>query len=145
MRVMERLFADSKKNRGRTRQLGWRVRQPPTPQARVVSVARPANPNWAQPELREGGVLEGLGSAQAHHGLGLDLDGLAGLRVAAHARLAVGFHRTADIGDDEFSRSALALSYRQLEELLKKHRCGLLRGAALFSNVRYDLRLAHRL
>src|SRR2546426_2149985 len=97
------------------------------------------------PELREGGVLEGLGSAQAHHGLGLDLDGLAGLRVAAHARLAVGFHRAADIGDDEFSRSALALSYRQLEELFKKHRCSLLRGAALFSNVRYDLRLAHRL
>src|SRR5260370_29007264 len=97
------------------------------------------------PELREGGVLEGLGGAQAHHGLGLDLDGLAGLRVAAHARLAVGFHRAADIGDDEFSRSALALSYRQFEELFKKHRFGLLRRAALFSNVRHDLRLAHRL
>src|SRR5713101_7649580 len=34
MLVTERLFADSKKNRGRTRQSGWKVRQPPTRQAR---------------------------------------------------------------------------------------------------------------
>src|SRR5260370_916732 len=38
------------------------------------------------PELREGGVLEGLGGAQAHHGRGLDLDGLAGHTIAKRAR-----------------------------------------------------------
>src|SRR6266849_238346 len=46
---------------------------------------------WAR--LAEHSVFEGLGRAQPHDGLGLDLDGLAGLRVAAHARLTVRLHR----------------------------------------------------
>ena len=38
-------------------------------------------------------ILEGFGRAQSHDGLGLDLDGLAGLGVATHARLAVRLNR----------------------------------------------------
>ena len=53
--------------------------------------------------LLQYGVFECLRRAQANHGLGLDLDGFARLRVAAHARLAVRFHGAADIGDDVLS------------------------------------------
>src|SRR5712692_5957300 len=64
--------------------------------------------------LAEHSVFEGLGWAQPHDGLGLDLDGLAGLRVAAHARLTVRLHRTAQPGDDELARAALEFFHRQL-------------------------------
>jgi hypothetical protein len=37
-------------------------------------------------------VLGSLGYAELHHRLGLDLDGRAGLRVAAYAGLALCFH-----------------------------------------------------
>src|ERR1039458_5566596 len=40
-------------------------------------------------------VLRGLGDAELHDGLSLDLDGFAGLRVASHASLAVRLHQTA--------------------------------------------------
>src|SRR5260370_32898735 len=41
------------------------------------------------PELREVGVLKCHGDAQEHHGMGLNLFGLAGRRFAAHARFAL--------------------------------------------------------
>src|SRR5260370_8382416 len=52
-------------------------------------------------------VFERFCGAQAHHRLGLDLDGLAGLRVAAHARLAVRFSAAPDFLNTQFSPPAL--------------------------------------
>ena len=54
--------------------------------------------------LRRGDhVLGGLGHAELDHRLGLDLDGLAGLGVAAHARLAIRLDQAADAGDYEYA------------------------------------------
>src|SRR5579862_7107947 len=47
-------------------------------------------------------VLGSLGYAELHDGLGLDLDGRAGLRVAANAGLALCLYETADSRDDEY-------------------------------------------
>ena len=47
------------------------------------------------------GVLRGLGHAELHYRLGLDLDGLAGLRIAPDARLALCLYKAADAGDYE--------------------------------------------
>src|ERR1019366_2707863 len=52
---------------------------------------------------RSDGVLGDLGDAELDHSLGLDLDWLAGLRVAAHARLAFCLHQFADAGDGELA------------------------------------------
>src|ERR1039458_3018642 len=52
---------------------------------------------------RSDGVLGDLGDAELDHGLGLDLDRLAGLRVAAHARLAFRLHQFADAGNGELA------------------------------------------
>jgi hypothetical protein len=46
-------------------------------------------------------VLRGFGDAELHDALGLDLDGLAGLRVAAHAGGAVLEDELADAGQRE--------------------------------------------
>jgi hypothetical protein len=46
-------------------------------------------------------VLGGLGHAELDHGLGLDLDGCAGLGVAADAGLALCLYEAADAGDNE--------------------------------------------
>src|SRR6202007_255508 len=43
-------------------------------------------------------VLEGLGCAESHNGLGLDLDRLSGLRIATHACFAVGLNGASQIG-----------------------------------------------
>src|ERR1700675_2283117 len=94
-------------------------------------------------KLLQNGVFERLRSAQTHDRLGLDFDGLAGLRVAAHACLAVRFHGAAEVRDHKFSRSALALFHRKLKELFKKERCGFLGSGALLREMRHDFRLAH--
>src|SRR6202047_3878466 len=47
-------------------------------------------------------VLGSLGYAELHHGLGLDLDRRAGLRVAANAGLALSLDEAADARDDEY-------------------------------------------
>src|SRR3984957_9123203 len=65
--------------------------------------------------LLQNGVFERLRRAQPNHGLRLDLDSFARLRVAAHARLAVRLHHAADAGDDEFACAALRFFHRQLE------------------------------
>src|SRR5580692_2065377 len=46
-------------------------------------------------------VLGGLGDAELHHGLGLDLDRFAGLRIASHAGFAVRLHQAAQSRHDE--------------------------------------------
>src|SRR5260370_23160495 len=79
--------------------------------------------------LLQHGVLKRLRRAQTHHRLGLDLDGLTGLRITAHARLAVRFYGAADVGDDEFAGGALSFSPRELEKLFKKKRRRLLSTA----------------
>src|SRR5581483_6311166 len=94
-------------------------------------------------KLLQDRVLERLRCAQPDHRLGLDLDGLAGLRIAAHARLAVRLHRAADVRNHEFARATLAFLFPQLEKLLKKERGGLLRCATLFGESCHDLALAH--
>src|SRR5580692_4342346 len=52
---------------------------------------------------RRDGVLGGLGHAELHHGLRLDLDGFTGLGIAAHARLALGLDEASDAGDYEYA------------------------------------------
>src|SRR2546425_12837259 len=76
-----------------------------------------------------------LSWAQPHDGLGLDLDRLASLRVAAHARLAMRLHRSPEIGDDELARATLQLLHRQLEQFVEERRCGLLRRAQLAGDI----------
>src|SRR4029077_16698098 len=88
-------------------------------------------------------VFKGLRGAQAHYRLGLDLDGLTGLRIAAHARLAVRFYGAADVWDDELAGAALAFSYGELEKLFKEKYRRLFRSAALLGDVRHNLGLAH--
>src|SRR2546422_973936 len=87
--------------------------------------------------------LKRLSWAQPHDGLGLDLDRLASLRVAAHARLAMRLHRSPEIGDDELARATLQLLHRQLEQFVEERRCGLLRRAQLAGDICHDLGLAH--
>src|SRR5664279_4466103 len=48
-------------------------------------------------------VLGSLGYAELDNGLGLDLDGRAGLRVAADAGLALCLNEPADAGDDKYA------------------------------------------
>src|SRR5664279_5408031 len=48
-------------------------------------------------------VLGSLGYAELDNGLGLDLDGRAGLRVAADAGLALCLYEPADAGDDKYA------------------------------------------
>src|SRR5260370_3605512 len=76
--------------------------------------------------LLQDGVFKRLRRTQANNGLRLDLNRLAGLWVAAHARLAVRFHNTADPGDHEFARPALGFLHGELEELIKEESGGLL-------------------
>src|ERR1700730_953411 len=64
-------------------------------------------------------VLGGLGYAELDHGLGLDLDGLAGLRIASDAGLAMRFHQPAQAGHNEHA-VLLGLFYSDIGELLEK-------------------------
>src|SRR5689334_5172729 len=52
---------------------------------------------------RRDGVLGRLGHAELHHGLCLDLDCFTGLRIAAHARLALSLDQAADARDHEYA------------------------------------------
>src|SRR5258707_12764816 len=95
-----------------------------------------------RPQLLQNRILQSLGRPQTNHGLGLDLDGFASLRIAAHARLAVRLHNAADSWNDELARGTLGFFHRKLVQLFKKERCLLLRCAELFGDVRNDLGLA---
>jgi len=63
-------------------------------------------------------VLRGLGDAELHHTLGLDLDGFAGLGVAAHAGGAVLQHQLADAGQSESILRVLVGEFRDAVENL---------------------------
>ena len=52
---------------------------------------------------RSDDVLGGLGHAELDNGLGLDLDGRAGLGVAANAGLALCLYQAADAGNHEYA------------------------------------------
>src|SRR5260370_3705694 len=61
---------------------------------------------------------------RGNRGLRLDFDRLAGLWVAAHARLAVRFHNAADPRDHELARPALGFPHGELEKLVKEENGG---------------------
>src|SRR5215510_11338285 len=92
--------------------------------------------------LLQDGVFQSLGRAQTHHGLCLDLDCLAGLRIAAHARLAMRLDHAPDSRDDELPSAALGFFHRQLVQLFEKQSYLLLRCAELVGDVRNDLGFA---
>ena len=66
-------------------------------------------------------VLRSLGDAELHDGLGFDLDGFSGLRIASHAGFAMRLHETAQAGHDEHA-VLLGLFDRGVGQVLQK-RC----------------------
>src|SRR5579863_9369178 len=97
---------------------------------------------FAKRPLPENRVLERLGSSKTDHSFRLDLDGLARLRIAAHAGFAMRLHDAPDIRNDELARAALSFLDRQLEQLFKELRGDLLGCAHFFGHVRDNLGLA---
>ena len=53
--------------------------------------------------LSEQRIFDRFRHPEFHHGLGGDLDGFAGLRIAADARLALLLHELPDAGEGELS------------------------------------------
>src|SRR5215831_13186014 len=92
--------------------------------------------------LLEGQLLHGLRDAELEHGLGRNLDGLAGLRIAAHTRLALHDHELADAGEHE---AVARLLRSEGGELFEDRRAGLLLEVELVREVTRDLRLRHHL
>src|SRR5260370_36680960 len=92
--------------------------------------------------LLQDGVFKRLRRTQANHGLRLDLDRLAGLWVAAHARLAVRLHDAADPRDHELARCALGFLHCELEKLFKELSGGFLPCAAFLAYGSPNLGLA---
>src|SRR3989338_10846846 len=89
-------------------------------------------------------VLEALGETELAHALGRDLDGLAGLWVAADPRLAVREHELAEAGQHELP-ALLRLLARERERLVE-HALDLLLGeAGLVREVREGRGLRHTL
>src|SRR5579859_2495551 len=88
-------------------------------------------------------VFEGLCGPQTYYRLRFDLDGLAGLGVAAHAGFTMGFDCTSEVRNDEFARAALAFLHGQFEELFKKRTDCLFRRVALLRQMAHYLGLAH--
>src|SRR5687768_16030456 len=92
---------------------------PTNPNRSRVSRPGPASARYASPSesllLPKHRVLQALGEPELHHALRGYLDGLAGLRVAAHPRLAVGEDETPEAGNDE---DILGLLGREREELI---------------------------
>src|SRR6202166_1968586 len=76
-------------------------------------------------ELLQNGVFKCLGRTQTNNRLGLDFNLLAGLGIAAKARLAMCLHYAADIGDDEFSGATFCFFTSKFEQLFKEEHCGL--------------------
>jgi hypothetical protein len=100
-------------------------------------------------DLLERGVLKGFRCAQAHNGLGLDLDRFACGRIAPHACFAVSLHCAADSWNYEFAGAARFL-YGKLEQLVEESDDlflgdRLFVGADLLRHVRNNLGLAHRI
>src|ERR1700675_2710420 len=83
-------------------------------------------------------VLRGLGDAELHDGLSLDLDGFTGLRVASHASLAVRLHQTAEAGNNE---DAILLGFFDsgIGQLLQKRRRGFIGKLSLLGEMPNEL------
>src|SRR5262245_1755813 len=92
--------------------------------------------------LLERELLHRLRDAELQHGLGRNLDRLAGLRVAAHTSLALHHHQLADAREHETIARLLG---SQRRELFEDHRALLLRDLVLVREVTRDLRLGHHL
>src|SRR2546421_9274441 len=92
--------------------------------------------------LLQDGVFKRLRRTQANYGLRLDFNRLAGLWVAAHARLAVRLHNTADPRDHELARPALGFLHSQFEEFFKEESGGFLRCADFLGDVSHNLGFA---
>ena len=82
--------------------------------------------------LLENGILERFRWAQADDGLRLDLDRFAGLRVAAHASLAVRLDDAAESRNDELPALPLASFTASLKSSSKK-RAAVFLGVPTFS------------
>jgi hypothetical protein len=86
-------------------------------------------------KLLENGILERFRWAQTDDGLRLDLDRFTGLRIAAHASLAMRLDDAAESRNDEFTRAALGFFHGELEKLFKEESCGFLGSAGFFGEV----------
>src|SRR5208283_3556370 len=91
----------------------------------------------------EYGVLEGLHGEDLGHRLCLDLDGLARLRVAAHASGAMALDAAADAGDHKFSGAAPALLGGERGQGFEEPCYLLLLQLALLRHCGHYLTLAH--
>jgi len=78
---------------------------------------------WRELFLGSDRILGGLGYAELYHGLSLNLDGLASLRIASDARLAVRLHQPAQAGNHEY---AVLLGFFDggISQLFQEQRCG---------------------
>src|SRR5256886_17263157 len=94
--------------------------------------------------LLQDGVFKRLRRTQANYGLRLDFNRLAGLWVAAHARLAVRLHNTADPRDHELARPALGFLHSEFEELIKEESGGFFLGGAFFCPVSHNPLFVYR-
>src|SRR5581483_7849031 len=84
--------------------------------------------------LGSDGVLGGLGDAEFHHRLRLDLDRFAGLRIAANASLAVRLHQASQAGHHE---DAVLFGFFNsgIRETLQERRRGFIRNLVLFGEL----------
>src|SRR6266542_2381537 len=76
-------------------------------------------------------VFDRLGDVELHHGLGRDLEGFAGLGIAADARLAGGLFQPAKSGKNE-DAVFLGLLHGDLRESAQEHSGALVAGFHLF-------------
>src|SRR5258708_1391615 len=86
-----------------------------------AGLSRPSNINITQTLRLLGSdrVLGSLGDAELYHGLRLDLDRFARLRVASNAGLAVRFHQPAEAGHNEHA-VLLGFFHSDVGQVLKK-------------------------
>src|ERR1041384_2310287 len=90
--------------------------------------------------LRCDGVLHSLGEIELRGGLGCNLDGFAGLRFAAHARLARSLLQASEAWENEH---AVLLGFFDggLSQRLQESGRGLIVGADLFGHLADELSL----
>jgi hypothetical protein len=93
---------------------------------------------WRELFLGSDGILGGLGYAELYHGLGLNLDGLASLRIASDTRLAVRLHQPAQAGHNEY---AVLLGFFDggISQLLQEQRCSFIVELGLLGEMPDEL------
>src|SRR5208282_73675 len=87
------------------------------------TMSRPSESNFKKHKLLLGGdrILGSLGDAEFHHGLRLDLDRFAGLRIPSNAGFAMRFHQTAEARHNEHA-VLLGFFHGDISELLQEQR-----------------------